>query len=85
MEYTTLDSKYPPAAGRRVFARRRDSTDYMDNASKFSRRMETLGLVDCGIDDSSLRKQIYPHVKLALAAMQAAITELHSVSPETTP
>ena len=45
----------------------------MANASKFARRIEMSDKVECGIDDSSLRKKIYPYVSLALTVMVNAV------------
>ena len=41
----------------------------MVSASKFARQMEIYGEVECGVDDSSLRKRIYPYVRSAISAM----------------
>ena len=49
--------------------------DYMASASKFARQMEMYGEVECGVDDSSLRKRIYPFVRRSLAAMFTPVIE----------
>ena len=80
-EYTKKDPSQPKESDRLVPAPRRLDKDYMASPSKFARRMETLGLVDPGVDDSSLRKSVYPHVKLALTVMFNAFEEKNKITP----
>ena len=72
-DYTVPDPEFSKDSGRRVFELLKGDRDYMANASKFARRIEMSDKVECGIDDSSLRKKIYPYVSLALTVMVNAV------------
>ena len=50
--------------------------DYMQNATVFSEEMQLRGFAgEDGVDDSSLRKSIYPEVKRRLDAFTRAIAD----------
>ena len=74
-DYTIQDRRFPANTDRRQLDLLSEGQDYMASASKFARRMEMDGEVECGVDDSSLRKRIYPFVRRALAAMFTLVIE----------
>ena len=74
-DYTVEDTRFPADTDRRQLDLPNERKDYMASASKFARQMEMYGEVECGVDDSSLRKRIYPFVRRALAAMFTIVIE----------
>ena len=55
-DYTVRDARSPANSGLRQLDLPNERKDYMASASKFARQMEMYGEVECGVDDSSLRK-----------------------------
>ena len=74
-DYTVRDARSPANSGLRQLDLPNERKDYMASASKFARQMEMYGEVECGVDDSSLRKRIYPFVRRSLAAMFTIVIE----------
>ena len=74
-DYTIEDRRFPANTDRRELNLPRQRQDYMASASTFAQRMESYGEVECGVDDSSLRKRIYPFVRRALTAMFTLVVE----------
>lgn len=57
--------------------------DYMRNATAFSEEMQLRGFAgEDGVDDSSLRKSIYPEVKRRLDAFTRAIADRNQKQPD---
>ena len=74
-DYTVQDARSPANSDLRQLDLPNERKDYMASASKFARQIEMYEEVECGVDDSSLRKRIYPFVRHAVAAMFTLVIE----------